>query len=73
MLVTQACAPAAWQDGWPRSTSRDGCAGRGTNVEIDVAVVYTPAARDAAGGVAAIEAEIDLMVAETNQAYETSG
>ena len=47
--------------------------GTGTDVEIDVAVVYTPAARDAAGGVAAIEAEIDLMVAETNQAYEASG
>ena len=38
-----------------------------------MAVVYTPTARDAAGGVAAIEAEIDLMVAATNQAYEASG
>ena len=46
--------------------------GAATDVEIDVAVVYTPAAREAAGGVAAIEAEIDLLVAETNQAYETS-
>ncbi|MCY4509871.1 MAG: M12 family metallo-peptidase [Acidobacteria bacterium] len=36
--------------------------------EIDVAVVYTPAARDAAGGTAAIGAVIDLMVAETNEA-----
>ena len=73
MLVTQACAPAAWQD-WLATIDFTGrLCGAGTNVEIDVAVVYTPAARDAAGGVAAIEAEIDLMVAETNQAYETSG
>ena len=40
---------------------------------IDVAVFYTPAAREAAGGTAAIEAGIDLMVAETNQAYRDSG
>ena len=40
---------------------------------IDVAVFYTPAARAEAGGTAAIEAEIDLMVAETNQAYADSG
>ncbi len=40
---------------------------------IDVAVFYTPAARRHAGGTAAIETEIDLMVAETNQAYRDSG
>ena len=40
---------------------------------IDVAVFYTPAARRLAGGSAEIEAEIDLMVAETNQAYEDGG
>ena len=40
---------------------------------IDVAVFYTPAARRQAGGTAAIETEIDLMVAETNQAYRDSG
>lgn len=33
---------------------------------IDVAVVYTPAARRASGGTAEIEAVIDLMIAETN-------
>ena len=38
-----------------------------------MAVVYTPSARQAAGGTAAIEAVIDLMIAETNQAYEASG
>ena len=73
LLVTQACAPAAWQD-WLATIDFTGrLCGAATDVEIDVAVVYTRAARDAAGGVAAIEAEIDLMVAETNQAYTASG
>ena len=36
-------------------------------------VFYTPAARISAGGRAAIQAEIDLYVAETNLAFETSG
>ena len=40
---------------------------------IDVAVFYTPAARTGAGETAAIEAVIDLMIAETNQAYRDSG
>ena len=39
---------------------------------VDVAVFYTPAARRDAGGVAEIEAVIDLMVAEANQAYANS-
>src|SRR5437870_11459828 len=40
---------------------------------IDLLVVYTPAARIAQGGTAAIEALIDLGVSETNQAYANSG
>ena len=36
-------------------------------------VVYTPLAKHREGGRAAIEALIDLFVAETNQAYENSG
>ena len=40
---------------------------------IDVAVFYTPAARDAEGGTEEIEDEIDLMVAGTNTAYTSSG
>ena len=40
---------------------------------IDVAVFYTPTARQIAGGTAEIEAMIDVMVAETNQAYVESG
>ena len=79
IFATQTCAPAAWRDwlGTPNWGDTRYFKGRpcetGTDVTIDVAVVYTPAARDAAGGVGAIEAEIDLMVAATNQAYEASG
>ena len=40
--------------------------------EIDVMVVYTPMAKHREGGRAAIEALIDLFVAETNQAYANS-
>ncbi len=39
---------------------------------IDVLVVYTTLARSAAGGTAAIEAEIDLAIANTNNAYTNS-
>ena len=40
---------------------------------IDVAVFYTPTSRRIAGGTAEMEAMIDIMVAETNQAYVESG
>ena len=40
---------------------------------IDVMVVYTPLAKQREGGRAAIEALIDLFVAETNQANANSG
>jgi len=39
---------------------------------IDVLVVYTTLARSAAGGTAAIEAEVDLAFATTNTAYDNS-
>ena len=39
---------------------------------IDVLVIYTALARSAAGGTAAIEAEIDLAIANTNTAYNNS-
>ena len=39
---------------------------------IDVAVFYTPAARENAGGIDEIATAIDLMVAETNMAYRNS-
>ena len=40
---------------------------------VDVMVLHTPAARRAEGTRAEIEALIDLLVAETNQAYVNSG
>ena len=74
IFFTQTCAPAAWRD-WLRTIDEfnGGLCGAGTDVTIDVAVVYTPAAREAAGGRDAIEATIDLVVAETNQVYPASG
>ena len=74
IFVTRTCAPAAWQE-WLATIEFTGrLCEVGTDVTIDIAVIYTPAAREAAGGgAAAIEAEIDLLIAETNQAYATSG
>ena len=72
VAVTQACAPAAWRE-WLATIEFTGRLCGDEAVTVDVAVVYTPAAREAAGGAAAIEAVIDLMVAETNQAYAASG
>lgn len=40
---------------------------------VDILAVYTPAARDAAGGVTAIEAAIDLSATIANQIYANSG
>jgi hypothetical protein len=41
--------------------------------DIDVMVVWTPAARTAAGGTTAMENLVNLAVAETNQSYINSG
>ena len=72
VFATRTCASAAWRD-WLETISFSGrLCESGTDVTIDVAVVYTPAARLAAGDAAAIEAEIDLAVAETNQVYQAS-
>jgi hypothetical protein len=40
---------------------------------IDVMVVYTAAARSAAGGKGAIEAEVNVAIASANQAYAKNG
>ena len=40
---------------------------------IDVLVLFTPAVRDARGGIFPVHAMVDLWVTETNQAYEDSG
>ena len=73
IFLTRACAPAAWRD-WLATIEFDGrlCEAP-ADVTVDIAVVYTPAARRATGGAAAIEAVIDLLVAETNEAYAASG
>ena len=72
-FVTRTCAPAAWEE-WLGTIEFWGplCEAEAAAI-IDVAVVYTPAARKAAGGAAAMDAAIDLMVAETNGAYAASG
>ena len=72
IFVTRACAPAAWSD-WLKTIDFRGRLCGAEAATVDVAVVYTPAAREAAGGAAGIDAAIDLAIAETNQAFETSG
>ena len=69
---SRACAPAAWVP-WLNTIDFSGAVCRSDARTVDTAVFYTPAAREAAGGADAIEAVIDLMVAETNQAYDASG
>lgn len=73
IFLTRVCAPAAWRD-WLETIAFNGrLCEEDPDVTIDVAVVYTPAAREAAGGAAGIEATIDLMIAEANQAYAAGG
>ena len=61
VFVTRACAPTAWR-GWLETIRFTGRLCGSENATIDVAVVYTPAARGASGGAAAIEAVVDLMM-----------
>ena len=72
---TDLCAPrdAAFQS-WLATIQFSGvnCPPEAQSV-IDVAVFYTSLARIAEGGTDMIDAEIDLMIAETNQAYVDSG
>ena len=73
VFLSRVCAPAEWLD-WLETIEFNGrLCEEDPRVTIDVAVVYTPAAREAAGGADAIATVIDLMVAETNQAYAASG
>ena len=55
------------------STLSTAAANEDDGAEIDVLVVYTPAGRRSAGGYQGITALIELLVAETNQAYSDSG
>ena len=74
IFLTQICAPDARQERLG-TIEFEGtiCGTEEENRTVDVAVVYTPSTRAAAGGTAAVEAEIDLMIAVTNQAFQDSG
>lgn len=54
------------------NAASDSAAPRDDGSQIDVLVAYTPSARAAVGGTAAMQALITLAVAETNQAYQNS-
>ena len=70
VFATPVCAPAAWE-GWLETIVFHGrLCETATDATIDVAIVYTPAVRAVFGN---IEAVIDLMVHETNQALGASG
>ncbi|MDE0476120.1 MAG: hypothetical protein OXI50_16330 [Gammaproteobacteria bacterium] len=75
IFLTQACAPDGWQEQLETIEEFEGtiCGTEEESPTVDVAFVYTPAAREAAGGTEAIEAGIDLMIAATNQAFQDSG
>ncbi len=70
IFVTPICAPAAWEDWLETITFRGRLCETAGDATIDLAVIYTPAARTA---VADIEVVIDLRVRETNQALQGSG
>ena len=74
VFLTQSCAPAARQEQL-EAIEFEGtiCTDEAEDPTVDIAVVYTPSAREAAGGTAAVEAGIDLMIAVTNQAFRDSG
>ena len=40
---------------------------------VDIAVYYSTSAREAAGGIDMVKADIDAMIAQTNQAYRDGG
>ena len=72
-FLSRACAPVAWQE-WLERIEFDGTlCEEDRQVTIDVAVIYTPTAREALGGTAEIEAVIDLVMADANQILAASG
>ena len=74
IFLTKTCAPEAWREQLTTITFWGTICGTGAEpTTVDVAVVYTPAAREAAGGTEAVEAGIDLMIAVTNTAFQDSG
>ena len=75
IFLTQACAPESWREHLETIDAFWGtfCGTEEEHPTVDVAVFYTPAARDQAGGTDAVEAGIDLMIAVTNTAFQDSG
>ena len=70
IFATPMCAPAAWDDWLETIVFYGRLCETATDATIDLAVVYTPAVRAVSGN---IEAVIDLIVLETNQALRASG
>ncbi|MHC4615189.1 MAG: M12 family metallo-peptidase [Planctomycetota bacterium] len=66
------CAIEPGPDPAPGPLMAMGFPGCADGSEIDVLVLYTPLARDDAGGTAAIEAAANLFIAESNDAYANS-
>ncbi len=73
VIVSRLCAPAEWLSRLKRIRFSGRLCDEDPDVTIDVAVVHTPAAREAMGGADATAAAVDLMVAEANQAYAAGG
>ena len=72
VFLTRACVPEAWRERLEDMDFRGTICGTQDRT-VDIAVVHTPAAREAAGGTEAVEAGIDLMIAATNAAFHDSG
>ena len=70
IFATPVCAPAVWEDWLETIVFHGRLCETAAAATIDLAVVYTPAVRTASGN---IEAVIDLMVLQTNQALQASG
>ena len=80
LVATSVCVPEdaefqRWLETIERYTPSGLTCGRPADgmSSIDIMIVYTPKARRFVGGTAEMEAKIDLMIAETNQAYLDSG
>ena len=75
IAATELCAPGddTFQAWWTTITRSGLICPPAADSVVDVAVFYTPAARDDEGGTTAIEDEIDTRIAETNSAYRASG
>ena len=79
LMATGVCVPenAAFRDWLATITFLPSGAPCGRSLpampSIDVAVFFTPAARKLAGGTKEMETAIDLMIEESNRAYQDSG